>query len=164
MHGDVAERLWALNDVIVEKLSPGRLIKLSIAVDASPFTSLAADGLIVSTPTGSTAYSFSAHGPVVSPALDCLIATPVSAHMLFDRSIVVAPHETLTITVLPECDAVSLSLDGRKGIELATGAVVHLRAGAQRVRLVRIAATPFWTIVRTKFGLRMTTERLFEDE
>ena len=164
MHGEIAERIWAFNDVIIEKLSPGRLIKLSVAIDEVPFTSLAADGLIVSSPTGSTAYSFSAHGPVVSPQLDCLIATPVSAHMLFDRSIVISPRETFTITVLPDCDAVSLSLDGRKGVELATGAVIHVRAGASRVRMARVTATPFWTIVRTKFGLRGNIGRVFEDD
>ncbi|MCA1832041.1 MAG: NAD(+)/NADH kinase [Actinomycetota bacterium] len=152
--GEVIERLWALNDIIVEKLSPGRMIKLGVAINSVPFTSFGADGLIVATPTGSTAYSFSAHGPVISPSLDCMVLTPVSAHMLFDRSIVVRPDETIEITVLPDPDAVSLILDGRKGIELAAGAMVRIRAGKTRVRLARVSEPPFWTLVRTKFGLK----------
>lgn len=155
---EVVERLWALNDVIVEKLSPGRLIKLGVAFADVPFTTFACDGLIIATPTGSTAYSFSAHGPVVSPDLDCLVFTPVSSHGLFDRSIVVAPHETISITVLPDPDAVSLVIDGRKAIELTPGMEMRVHTGATRARLARVAAVPFWSLVRTKFGLRGTFE------
>jgi NAD+ kinase len=158
VHGQLAERLWALNDVIVEKLAPGRLIKLAVAIDGVPFTSFAADGLVVATPTGSTAYSFSAHGPIVAPGLDCVVLTPVSAHMLFDRSIVVGPRDVISITVLPDPDAVSLSLDGRKGIELITGAEVRVHGGSKRVRLAKVSGEPFWSLVRTKFGLRSSTE------
>jgi NAD+ kinase len=162
--GRVSERLWALNDVIVEKLSPGRLINLGVTIGGAPFTSFGADGLIVATPTGSTAYSFSAHGPVVSPTLDCVLLTPVSAHMLFDRSIVVGPREEICITVLPDPDAVSLSLDGRKGMELVTGAEVRVRGGSTRVRLAKLGAKPFWTLVRTKFGLKGAGEALEGNE
>ncbi len=151
---EIVEEIWALNDVIVEKLSPGRLIKLSVAIEGEPFTSFGCDGLIVATPTGSTAYSFSAHGPVVAPNLDCLVLTPVSAHGLFDRSIVVAPHDTITITILPDPDAVSLVIDGRKSLELTPDMQVRVRAGKKRARLARLEATPFWSIVRTKFGMR----------
>jgi NAD+ kinase len=152
--GEVVEHLWALNDIIVEKLSPGRMIKLGVAINDVPFTSFGADGLIVATPTGSTAYSFSAHGPVVSPSLDCMVLTPVSAHMLFDRSIVVGPAETIAITVLPDPDAVSLILDGRTALDLASGTVIRIRPGRLRVRLARVNESPFWTLVRTKFGLK----------
>lgn len=151
--GRAAERLWALNDVIVVKLSPGRLIKLAVSIDGEPFTVFACDGLIVATPTGSTAYSFSAHGPVVSPRLDCLVLTPVSPHRLFDRAIVVGPAETIAITVLPDPDAAALSADGRKGIELAAGTEVRIRAGPRRLRLAKVEPAPFWRLVREKFGL-----------
>jgi NAD+ kinase len=150
----IVEELWALNDVIVEKLSPGRLIKLAVAIDGEPFTSFGCDGLIVATPTGSTAYSFSAHGPVVAPNLDCLVLTPVSAHGLFDRSIVVGPHDTIAISIVPNPDAVSLVIDGRKSLELTPEMEVRVRAGKTRARLARVDATPFWSIVRTKFGMR----------
>lgn len=164
VNGEVTERLWALNDVIVEKQAPGRLIKLAVAIDGLPVSSFAADGVIVATPTGSTAYSFSAHGPVVSPALDCMVVTPVSAHMLFDRSLIVSPGETVSISVLPDPDAVSLSLDGHRGMELIAGAEVRIRRGSTRARFVRITDTPFWSLVRSKFGLRRTGDPWVEEE
>jgi NAD+ kinase len=151
--GDVLDRFIAINDVIASKTVPGRLIKLGLAIGEEPFTTVAADGLIVATPTGSTAYSFSAHGPIVSPALDCLIVTPVAPHTLFDRSIVVRPDDSVTISVMPDPDAVSLSVDGLKAVELTTGAVVRVRAGRRRLRLAKVESTPFWRLVREKFRL-----------
>jgi len=151
--GEIAERFTAVNDIIVSKVTPGRLIKLEVALGGEPFTTLAADGLIVATPTGSTAYSFSAHGPIVSPRLDCLVLTPVSPHMLFDRAIVVGRDDSVVITVLPDGDAVSLSTDGRKESELPIGAQVRVRAGSLPLKLAKIAAAPFWQLVREKFHL-----------
>jgi NAD+ kinase len=149
----ITDHFVGLNDIIVSKIEPGRLIKLDVAIAGEPFTVVAADGVIVATPTGSTAYSFSAHGPIVSPQLDCLILTPVSPHMLFDRALVVGPGEEICITVMPDPDAVSLSVDGRRGIELVAGAEVRVRAGQQRLRLAKVAAAPFWRLVREKFRL-----------
>jgi len=83
---------YALNESVVEKLRAGHLIYLDVSINGSAFTSYAADGLIVATPTGSTAYSFSAGGPIVSPDLRCTVLTPISPHMLFDRSLVLAEH------------------------------------------------------------------------
>ncbi|MFY9587356.1 MAG: NAD(+)/NADH kinase [Actinomycetota bacterium] len=151
--GEVVERFTAVNDVIVSKVTPGRLIKLDVSLGGEEFTTFAADGLIVSTPTGSTAYSFSAHGPVVSPRLDCLILTPVSPHMLFDRAMVVAAAEEIVITVLPDPDTVSLSADGRKEVELPVGATVTVRRGAKHLKLAKVAGAPFWRLVREKFRL-----------
>jgi NAD+ kinase len=145
---EVVETFTAVNDIIVSKITPGRLIKLDVAL-----TTFAADGLIVATPTGSTAYSFSAHGPVVSPRLDCLILTPVSPHMLFDRAMVVAPNEEVLITVLPDPDTVSLSADGRKEVELPVGAQVRVRAGSKPLKLAKVEGAPFWRLVREKFRL-----------
>lgn len=151
--GEILDRFIAINDVIASKTVPGRLIKLGLAIGDEPFTTVAADGLIVATPTGSTAYSFSAHGPIVSPTLDCLVVTPVAPHTLFDRSMVVGPDEQVTISVMPDPDAVSLSVDGLKAVELTTGAVVRVRAGARRLRLAKVESTPFWRLVREKFRL-----------
>ncbi len=151
--GEMVERFTAVNDVIVSKITPGRLIKLDVALGGEAFTTFAADGLIVSTPTGSTAYSFSAHGPVVSPRLDCLILTPVSPHMLFDRAMVVAASEEIVITVLPDPDTVSLSADGRKEVELPVGARVTVRAGAKTLKLAKVEGAPFWRLVREKVRL-----------
>lgn len=157
VEGSAGEQLWALNDVIISKLTPGRLISLAVAVGGEAFTVFAADGLVVATPTGSTAYTFSIRGPIVDPALDCLIVTPVSPHMLFDRAVVVGPSQTITVTVLDDPDAVALSADGRKWVELPAGAEVRLRAGARRLRLAMVDSMPFWRLVREKF--RLPTER-----
>lgn len=151
--GVVAEHVWALNDVIISKLSPGRLIRVGAAIGDETFTVFAADGVVVATPTGSTAYSFSTRGPIVDPALDCLILTPVSPHMLFDRAVVVDPAETISITVLDDPDAVALSADGRKWVELPTGSTVRLRRGSTRIRLAMVESAPFWRLVRQKFHL-----------
>jgi NAD+ kinase len=150
---DSSEPVWAMNDAIIQKASVGRAIKLQVAIDGERFTSLAADGIIVATPTGSTAYSFSAGGPVVSPRLDCLVVTPVAPHALFERSLVLSPDESVTVTVLPDPDQASLSLDGRAPIDLASGAAVRLRAGERRVKLARVGGRTFWGLVRDKFGL-----------
>lgn len=154
LEADVAgQTLWALNDVIVSKLVPGRTIKVAVAIGGEPFTEFAADGLIVSTPTGSTAYSFSARGPVVSPALDCVILTPVSPHHTFDRTIVAGPDEGVEITILDGSDAAAVSADGRPAIEVASGATITVRRSERRLRLAHIDGGPFWRLVREKFRL-----------
>jgi NAD+ kinase len=149
-----AERVWALNDVIVSKVNPGRTIKLGVSIGGEPFAEFAADGIIVASPTGSTAYSFSARGPVVSPAIDCLILTPVSPHQTFDRAIVAGPAEEIEIAVLGHSDVAGLSADGRPSTDLAPGATVRLRRSDLRVRLADVDAAPFWRLVREKFRLR----------
>lgn len=148
-----ATALWALNDVIVEKTEVGRSIKLELAIDGEPFIGFATDGLIVATSTGSTAYSFSAGGPIVSPRIDCILVTPVSPHGLFDRSIVVPADEDIEIRVLSGSDEAALSADGKPSVPVHPGAVVRLRRGAHRVRLAKVAPAPFWRLVREKFRL-----------
>jgi NAD+ kinase len=143
---------WALNEVIVEKATGHRLIKLAVTVDGHEVTTFSADGVIVATPTGSTAYSFSARGPIVSPALSCLIVTPVAAHMVFDRSIVLDPTERVALHVVGEEPGI-LSADGRRALELPVGSSVRISAAAP-LRLVRPdGARPFFALVREKFGL-----------
>ena len=97
--GAAAGRWWALNEAVIEKEQPGRLVRFDVAINGAFFTTYAADGVIVATPTGSTAYSFSARGPIVSPRHRCLLLTPVSPHMLFDRALVLDPDEELRFTV-----------------------------------------------------------------
>lgn len=151
--GRITTRLWALNDVGVSKLEPGRLIKIGITIGDELLTSVAADGIVVATPTGSTAYSFSSGGPIVSPDLDCLIVTPVSPHLAFDRSVVVGPDQTVDLTVLPDRDAVAVWADGHPWIETPAGAVVRVRRSDRRLRIADVEARPFWRLVRTKFRL-----------
>ncbi len=144
---------WALNEIIVEKKARHRLVTVACAVDGVPLTTYSADGLIVSTPTGSTAYSFSARGPIVSPRVNCLVVTPVAPHMLFDRPVVLAPDESIALEVVGEEPGL-LSADGRPSLELPVGARVTVRASARPVRLVRRAGTPsFYSVLREKFRL-----------
>lgn len=151
--GVVRTSMWALNDVSVTKLEPGRLIKLGISIGGEPLTTLAADGVVVATPTGSTAYSFSSGGPIVKPSVDCIIVTPISPHLVFDRSVVAAPDDMVEIQVLPDPDAVAASADGHPYVEVPPGGVVRIRRSSRDMKLASVDDVPFWRLVRTKFGL-----------
>ena len=152
-HGDRVVTLRALNDIIVAKVATGRAIRLAVSIGGEPLVSWAADGVIVATATGSTAYSFSAGGPVVSPHIDCIVVTPVSPHGLFDRSIIVPPDEEVVLDLMGELDPASLSADGLPATKLAPGAQVRLRAGKDKIRLAKLEPRPFWRLVREKFHL-----------
>jgi NAD+ kinase len=147
------EPQWGLNEVMVEKSARQRLVRLAVEVDGSYVTTFSADGVIVATPTGSTAYSFSARGPIVSPGVASLILTPIAAHMVFDRSFVLERTAQVTLRVLGDESGV-LSADGRESVELPVGSVVRIRASSRPARLVRRDDAPgFLTLVRDKFGL-----------
>jgi len=144
---------WGLNEVIVEKLARHRLIKLAVRVDEVEVATVSADGVIVSTPTGSTAYSFSARGPIVTPTLRCMVVTPVAAHMVFDRSLVLDPRESVTLEVVGDEPGV-VSTDGRESVEVPVGAAVTITPAARPALLVRRPDAPgFLELVRDKFGL-----------
>lgn len=144
---------WALNEIIVEKQTRHRLIRLAVQVDGEEVTTFSADGVIVSTPTGSTAYSFSARGPIVTPTIGAMIITPIAAHMVFDRSIVLAPSQQVVLEVVPEEPGV-LSADGRASVELAVGARVMITAAPEPALLVRRKdGRSFLGVVRDKFRL-----------
>lgn len=144
---------WGLNEVMVEKQSRHRLIRLAVEVDGSYVTTFSADGVIVASPTGSTAYSFSARGPIVSPVVDSLVLTPIAAHMVFDRSFVLGPASQVELEVLGEESGI-LSADGRQSIELPIGSRVRIRASSRPARLVRRDGAPgFLSLVRGKFNL-----------
>jgi NAD+ kinase len=147
------EPQWALNEVIVEKRARHRVIRLAASVNDDHVTTFSADGVIVASPTGSTAYSFSARGPIVSPRLPCLVLLPVSAHMVFDRAIVLAPDERVTLEVREEEPGL-LSADGRPGLELPMGARVTVRRSDRPARLLRREVTEsFYSLLRRKFSL-----------
>lgn len=144
---------WSLNEVIVEKSARHRLIRLAVDVDEAYVTTFSADGVIAATPTGSTAYSFSAGGPIVSPSVPCIVVTPVAAHMVFDRSLVLQATERVTLEVLGEEPGL-LSADGRAALELPVGSRVRIGAAPRRSRFVRREdAPPFHELVRRKFDL-----------
>lgn len=150
--GTVNGSWYALNETVVEKLRSGHLIYLDVSINGTAFTSYAADGLIVATPTGSTAYSFSAGGPIVSPDLRCSVLTPISPHMLFGRSLVLAEHEEVSFVVRRERN-VALTIDGRELGELCSGDTVRCRVAKEPVRLVSVRPRDFHQILKTKFSL-----------
>src|SRR5438874_4413732 len=144
--------LWALNEAVIEKVSHGHTIHAAVSINGTFFTSYAADGLIVATPTGSTAYAFSVRGPIVSPRQRALIVTPVSAHMLFDRSLVLDESETVRIELIDDRPAV-LHVDGRELGTLTRGDAITCSAGPHAARFVTFEPRDFFRIVKTKFGL-----------
>lgn len=150
--GGAAGRWWALNEATIEKVRPGLLARLDVAINGAVFTTYAADGVIVATPTGSTAYSFSARGPIVSPRLRCLLVTPVSPHMLFDRSLVIDADEEIRFTVDQDHQVV-LTLDGRELAELDAGDTVTCTGGPKPARIVTFGRRDFHQILKAKFGL-----------
>jgi len=153
VEGSDVEPQWALNEVIVEKNARHRLIRLAVFVDETYVTTFSADGVIVATPTGSTAYSFSAGGPIVSPWVPCVIVTPVAAHMVFDRSLVLAADQRVALEVVGEEPGL-LSADGRASLELPVGARVRIEGAATPARFVRRRDAPaFHALVREKFDL-----------
>ncbi|MGZ4792590.1 MAG: NAD(+)/NADH kinase [Ilumatobacteraceae bacterium] len=150
--GDRSESWTALNEAVVEKQESGHTVRLLVRIDGAVFTSYAADGLIIATPTGSTAYSFSARGPVISPKHRALLLTPVSPHMLFDRSLVLDADEELRFTVTDARSTV-LTLDGRDIGMLDSGDTVTCAAGPKPARIVTFGPRDFHQILKAKFGL-----------
>jgi len=150
--GPAAGTWFALNEAALEKQRSGHLIRLDVSINGTAFTTYAADGVIVATPTGTTAYSFSVRGPIASPALRCLVLTPVSPHMLFDRSLVLADSEELGFDV---CDdrGVVLTLDGRELGQLGAGDRVTCRAAHEPLRLASLRARDFHQVLKAKFDL-----------
>lgn len=142
----------ALNEAVIEKTPSGHTVRLAVSVDGEFFTTYAADGLIVATPTGSTAYSFSARGPIVAPMHRCLVLTPVSPHMLFDRTLVLDPHSTLHLEVVGHRPA-TVSADGRNLGTLRPGDAMTCTASPRTARLVTFGEHDFLAILKLKFGL-----------
>jgi NAD+ kinase len=142
----------ALNEAVLEKTPMGHTVRLSVAINGEFFTTYAADGLIVATPTGSTAYSFSARGPIVAPEHRALVLTPVSPHMLFDRSMVFGPEASLRLKVDGHRPA-TLSVDGRNLGTLNEGDSITCTASERVARLVTFGPRDFHKILKAKFGL-----------
>lgn len=150
VNGNVIGR--ALNEAVVEKNQSGHTVRLLARIDGDPFTHYEADGLIVSTPTGSTAYSLSARGPIVSPQHRAILLTPVSPHMLFDRSLVLSPSEVVEIEVAGHRRA-DVAVDGQPGGVLEPGDVVRCSPSAATAKFVRFGAYRYHQILKSKFGL-----------
>ena len=152
LDGKPISQTWAVNEASVEKL--GRMLDVAIGVDGRALSSFGCDGVVLATPTGSTAYSFSAGGPVVWPGVQALLAVPIAAHALFNRPLVVGPNSVLTVEILPQsgCQGV-LWCDGRRRTELPVGAVVEVRKSELPLRLARIDEAVFTDRLVNKFHL-----------
>ena len=142
-----------LNEVLVERASGRRLVRLGVKVGGESLGDFNADGVIVATPTGSTAYALSAGGPIVSPRAACLVVVPVSAHMVFSRPFVLADDEVVEITVRDSGPAAALSLDGHMGCDVPPGATVVVRRHERPLKLVRLGGPRFLERLRTKMNL-----------
>jgi len=139
----------ALNDVVITKSAMSRIIRLEVAVDGDFATGYRADGLIVSTPTGSTAYCLSAGGPIVYPTMDAIVLTPICSHTLTNRPIVLPATQRIAITLLTDQD-VMLTLDGQVGFSLRMEDTVEVRRAAARTRLLRFPQKHFFSVLRAK--------------
>ncbi len=142
----------ALNEVVIEKRETGHTVHLGVDIDKAPFTTYAADGLIIATPTGSTAYSMSARGPILSPRLRAMLLTPVSPHMLFDRSMVLDGGEVIRVEALGH-RSINVATDGDLVHTLRPGDVIEVRAAVEVARFMRFEERRFHQILKSKFGL-----------
>ncbi len=150
--GTALRTLVALNEVATERSVPGHTIRVGVSIAGRPFLTYVADGIIVATPTGSTAYNLSARGPIVSPRLRAIVLTPISPHMLFDRSLVLEPDEVVGLRLLDGRSAV-LTVDGSTVVPLGLGATVEVGEGKRAARVVRFGRPDFHAVLRGKFGL-----------
>ena len=152
-HALDALRHVALNDIVVARGSLARVCRLDVAIDDTHLATFIADGLIVSSPTGSTGYSFSAGGPILDPTSRNLILTPIAAYLSAIRSVVVSPSQTVRGTVVDAYEAL-VSVDGREDIAIQVGDVVEVRAVVRPIRLISPSgALPFWDLLRHKVAL-----------
>ncbi len=153
VHGEETARTWALNEASVEKASRERMLEVVAEVDGRPLSRWGCDGVVCATPTGSTAYAFSAGGPVVWPEVEALLMIPISAHALFARPLVVSPKSVLAVEVQSDTPAGVLWCDGRRTVPLPAGARVEVRRGELPVRLARLHLAPFTDRLVRKFEL-----------
>lgn len=152
--GQVFFEGWALNEISVEKAARERMLELTVEVDGRPLSTWGADGVVISTPTGSTAYAFSAGGPVVWPDVEAMLLVPLSAHALFARPLVVGPSSQLAVEIIPDTEGVGVVwADGRRTQELPPGARLEVRTSADPVCFARLSSAPFTDRLVAKFDL-----------
>ncbi len=163
--GAVVYETWALNEATVEKASRERMIEVVVEIDGRPLTSYGCDGMVVSTPTGSTAYNFSAGGPVIWPGVEAIAVVPLSAHALFAKPLVVSPDASVAIEMLERTSGLGiLWCDGRRSHELPPGARVVVRRSTRPVRLARLHPAAFTDRLVRKFRLPVDGWRGSEGE
>ena len=151
---ELLARTWALNEASVEKAARERMIEIMVEVDGRPLSRWGCDGVVCATPTGSTAYAFSAGGPVVWPEVEAILMVPLSAHALFSRPMVVAPSSQLAIELVnPQDGHGVLWCDGRRTVDLPRAARIDVCRGDLPVRLARVHTAPFTDRLVAKFDL-----------
>ena len=151
--GAVVGGTWALNEASVEKSERSRVLDLVVAIDGRPLTSFGCDGVLFATPTGSTAYAFSAGGPVVWPDVEAMLVVPSNAHALFSRPLVTSPDSVLTVAIPADGNRARVSADGRRALEVPEGGRVDVRRAARPVRIARVHKTTFGDRLVAKFGM-----------
>ena len=147
--GQISGEYLALNDVVITKSAMSRIIDLVVAVEGRHAINYRADGLIVATPTGSTAYNLSAGGPILFPTMDAVVLTPIAPHTLSNRPIVLPGAQRIEVTLLVEQE-VMLTMDGQVGVPLRERDVVEVQKARARIRLVRFPQKDFFSVLRTK--------------
>jgi len=152
----------ALNEIVIGKLVRERLIHLSTYINGEFFMRYSGDGLIISSATGSTAYSLSAGGPIVTPQLRCLMLTPICAHMLFSRPMVLDAADRVTVVVEEKPEPLALSIDGREDIEVTPGSTIEFAATETTVRILELVGSSFYQTLRRKFMSPPTDEACVE--
>lgn len=152
-NGDLHDTGWALNECSVEKADRARMLEIVVEIDGRPLSRWGCDGVVAATPTGSTAYAFSAGGPVVWPTVEAMLVVPISAHALFARPMVVAPSSVVAMEVLPTGASAVVACDGRRTLALPHGSRVEVRRGAAPVLLAHTHARPFTDTLVDKFAL-----------
>ena len=155
--GEVLARSWALNEVTVEKAARERMLEVTLEIDGRPLSTCGCDGVVAATPTGSTAYAFSAGGPVMWPDVEAMLVVPISAHALFARPLVIGPNSALAIELVADADGSAVMwCDGSRTVELPTGARIEVCRSDVPVRLARLTSWPFADRLVAKFDLSVT--------
>lgn len=154
LDGAVLAESWALNEVTVEKAE--RMLVLTVEIDGRPLSTWGCDGVVMATPTGSTAYAFSAGGPIVWPGVEALLVVPISAHALFARPMVLSPSSPLAVDLVAGTEGHGvLWCDGRRSVDLPPGSRIEVRRSAEPVRLARLTSSSFTDRLVAKFDLRV---------
>jgi len=150
--GDAIARFRALNDVVITNGARARMVKFAVTVDDLPLANYRSDGLIVASPTGSTAYSLSAGGPIIEPTVEALALSPISPHTLSNRPVVLRPDAVVRATISRGQADTLLTIDGQETMSLAAGDVVEVRRGRSPVSLVRSPDRTYYDVLRSKLG------------
>jgi NAD+ kinase len=148
--GEVTRRWDALNDVVVAKGTIARMADFAVEIDGQPVASFRADGVILSTPTGSTAYNLAADGPIVMPSVNCMVVTPICPHLLTIRPIVVPGESAIRVRVIGVPNETYLTVDGQEAVPMHVGDEVHCRRSDASVRLLRLKPNGLFNVLRSK--------------